>query len=154
MVSQRQTPIVLHVKTALREDDAQICVAPNLAWAALVEGRPVTMVFHASAVQSIAKGYGWTGWMNSGQTAMDRAALPDRERKSLAEQMGADESEAPHDYGDYLRVLKEKGVRLYYNRTMISLYNIKPEQIDEAVEPLDLRELLKVLTTDGNYLVY
>lgn len=42
-------PLVLHVKTALSVDDAQICVVPNVAWAALAEGRPVTVVFDGSA---------------------------------------------------------------------------------------------------------
>jgi len=37
--SSQETPIFLvHVKTSLDEDDAQICVAPNVAWAALNKG--------------------------------------------------------------------------------------------------------------------
>ena len=49
-------PVVFHVKTALSVDDAQICVVPNVAWAALAEDRPVTIVFDGSAVTSVAKG--------------------------------------------------------------------------------------------------
>src|SRR3546814_10066825 len=43
-------PLVLHVKTSLSVDDAQICVVPNIAWAALSEGRAVPVVFDGSAV--------------------------------------------------------------------------------------------------------
>lgn len=147
-------PLVLHVKTALSVDDAQICVVPNVAWAALSEGRPVTMVFDGSAVTSIAKGYGWRGWVGITSTAMDRAGLPERERVSLTEQMGVPLETVPHDYGAYLHFLKEKGVEIVYNRTMAVLYNIPAEKVDAAARPVDLKELLEVLETEGDYLVY
>ena len=48
-VAATERPLVFHVKTALSVDDAQICVVPNVAWAALAAGRPVTIVFDGSA---------------------------------------------------------------------------------------------------------
>jgi len=147
-------PLVLHVKTALSVDDAQICVVPNVAWAALSEGRPVTVVFDGSAVTSIANGMGWRGWVGITSTAMDRAGLPERERVSLAEQIGVPLETVPHDCGAYLHFLKEKGVEIVYNRTMAVLYNIPAEKVDAAARPVGLKELLKVLETEGDYLVY
>lgn len=147
-------PLVLHVKTALSVDDAQICVVPNVAWAALSEGRPVTIVFDGSAVTSITKGYGWRGWIGIDSTAMDRADLPERERTSLSKQIGVPLDTVPKDYGQYLRYLKRQGVKVVYNRTMAVLYGIPAEDIEAAVRPVDLKELLQVLETDGDYLVY
>lgn len=147
-------PLVLHVKTALSVDDAQICVVPNLAWAALSQGRPVTIVFDGSAVTSISKGFGWRGWVGITSTAMDRAGLPERERVSLAEQIGVPLETVPHDYGAYLHFLKKKGVKIVYNRTMAVLYNIPAEKVDAAARPVTLKELLEVLKTEGDYLVY
>ena len=37
---------------------------------------------------------------------------------------------------------------------MALLYEIDPEQIDNALEPLELQALLQVLTADADYLVY
>jgi len=37
---------------------------------------------------------------------------------------------------------------------MALLYQIDPEQIDDALEPLELQPLLQVLTADADYLVY
>ena len=54
--------VLIHVKTALSVDDAQICAVPNVAWATVMEGRQVTLLFDASAVTSITKGFGWRGW--------------------------------------------------------------------------------------------
>lgn len=147
-------PLVLHVKTALSVDDAQICAVPNVAWAALSEGRPVTIVFDASAVTSIAKGYGWRGWIGIDSTAMDRAALPERERVSLAEQFGAPLDKIPHEYGEYLRFIAEQGAEVVYNRTMAVLYKIPPDEIDPVARAVGLKELLKALQTEGDYLVY
>ena len=135
-------------------DDAQICVVPNVAWAALAEGRPVTIVFDGSAVTSVARGYGWRGWLGIHSTAMERAGLPERERRSLAEQFDVPLEEVPEDYGAYLHFIKEKGAEIYYNTTMALLYEIDPEQIDNALEPLELQALLQVLTADADYLVY
>lgn len=149
-----QRPLLLHVKTALSIDDAQICVVPNIAWAALAEGRPVTIVFDGSAVTSIAKGFGWRGWIGIDSTAMGRADLPERERVSLAEQIGVPLVTVPYDYGQYLHLLKEKGVEIVYNRTMAVLYNIPDEKIDTAARAVGLKELLGVLQTEGDYLVY
>ena len=153
-VAAAERPLVFHVKTALSIDDAQICVVPNVAWAALAQGRPVTIVFDGSAVTSVARGYGWRGWLGIESTAMERAGLPERERRSLAEQFDVPLEEVPEDYGAYLRFIKEKGAEIYYNTTMALLYQIDPEQIDDALEPLELQALLKVLTADADYLVY
>jgi hypothetical protein len=147
-------PLVFHVKTALDVDDAQICVVPNVAWAALAQGRPVTIVFDGSAVTSVAKGYGWRGWLGIDSTAMERANLPERERRSLAEQFGVPLEEVPEDYGAYLHYIKEMGAEIYYNTTLALLYEIDPERIDDALEPLELEPLLQVLTADADYLVY
>lgn len=137
----RTEHVLIHVKTALSVDDAQICAVPNIAWATLSEGDQVSLLFDASAVTSIAKGFGWRSWFGSKTTAMERAALPERERKSLAEQFGVPVDTVPRDYGEYLTFLKGKGVKLYYNRTMALLYNIEPETIDSNVTPLRLKEM-------------
>ena len=147
-------PLVIHVKTSMSIDDAQICVVPNVAWAALSQGRPVAVVFDGSAVTSVTRGYGWRGWLGLDSTAMERAALPERERRSLAEEFGVPLDGVPHDYGEYLRFIANQGAKLYYNETMALLYRIEPERVDPALSPVGLKELLKVLETPGDYLVY
>ncbi len=131
--------VLIHVKTALSVDDAQICAVPNVAWATVVDGRQVTLLFDASAVTSVTRGFGWRGWFGIKTTAMDRAALPQRERKSLAEQFQVQLDTVPRNYGEYLTFLKGMGIKLYYNRTMALLYNIDPETIDPNLTALGLK---------------
>jgi len=147
-------PLLIHVKTALSIDDAQICVFPNIALAALKAGRTVTIIFDGSAVISISKGFGWRGWLGIQSTAMDRAKLPERERKALASHFKMPLTKLPHDYGEYLKYIEQLGAKIYYNSTMALLYNIKADQIASSIVSLGLDQLLDKLHPQGDYVVY
>ena len=97
--AQQATPArtLIHMKTSLALDDAQICAVPNVAWAAVKAGHKVKILVDASAVTSVTKGFGWfrkLTWPET--TALDRAGLPERERQSLSEQMGVPVEQIPH----------------------------------------------------------
>ena len=70
--------ILIHMKTSLAEDDAQICAVPNVAWAMTKAGHQVKILVDASAVTSVTNGFGWFNRMlfRSDSTALDRATLP------------------------------------------------------------------------------
>ena len=103
--------ILIHMKTSLAEDDAQICAVPNVVWAMTKAGHQVKILVDASAVTSVTKGFGWfNGLVRSDTTALDRAGLPERERQSLAEQMDVSIEKVPRNYGDYFTFLKSLGV--------------------------------------------
>ena len=148
--SQKTQTFLFHVKTSLDEDDAQICAAPNLAWAALNKGYEVILIFDGSAVTSVKKG----GFWNSTKTDMDRAKLPERERKALAEQFEYPLEQIPHNYGEYLHFLKKLGVKLYINRTMMLLYKIEPEEIDSSLDPIGLTKMIELMEHADVYAAY
>lgn len=150
VVSQR---ILIHMKTALSLDDAQICAVPNVAWGAVKAGHKVTILVDASAVTSVTKGFGWfNGMFRPDSTALDRAALPERERQSLSEQMGVPLEQVPYDYGEYFDFLKKMGVEIYGNRTMMLLYKIDPARV--AVTPIPLDRMVQLFTSADRILVY
>jgi hypothetical protein len=148
--------ILIHMKTSLAEDDAQICAVPNVAWAAVKAGHKVTILVDASAVTSVTKGFGWfRGLIGSDSTALDRAGLPERERQSLSEQMGMPLEQIPHNYGEYFDFLKGKlGVEIYGNRTMMLLYKIDPTRVASAVTPVTLERMIQVLDSADRIIVY
>jgi len=158
VVAQEAAPsrILIHMKTSLAEDDAQICAVPNVAWAAVKAGRKVTILVDASAVTSVTKGFGWfRGLIGSDSTALDRAGLPERERQSLSEQMGVPLDQIPHHYGEYFDFLKSKlGVEIYGNRTMMLLYNIDPARVASSVTPIPLAEMVDVFAAADRVIVY
>ena len=147
--------ILIHMKTSLALDDAQICAVPNVAWAAVKAGHKVTILVDASAVTSVTKGFGWfNGMFRPDSTALDRAALPERERQSLSEQMGIPLEQVPHDYGEYFDFLKKMGVEIYGNRTMMLLYKIDPARVASAVTPIPLERMVQLFTSADRILVY
>ncbi len=147
--------ILIHMKTSLAQDDAQICAVPNVAWASVNAGHKVTIVVDASAVTSVTKGFGWfNGMFRSDTTALDRAALPDRERHSLSEQMGVPLEQVPHNYGEYLDFLKDMGVGIYGNRTMMLLYKIDPARVASAVTPIPLNRMVHLFASAEQIIVY
>lgn len=158
VVAQQAAPsrILIHMKTSLAEDDAQICAVPNVAWAAVKAGHKVTILVDASAVTSVTKGFGWfRGLIGSDSTALDRAGLPERERQSLSEQMGVPLDQIPHHYGEYFDFLKNKlGVEIYGNRTMMLLYNIDPARVASSVTPIPLAEMVDMFASADRVIVY
>lgn len=148
--------ILIHMKTSLALDDAQICAVPNVAWAAVKAGHKVTILVDASAVTSVTKGFGWfRGVMGSETTALDRAGLPERERQSLSEQMGVPLDQIPHTYGEYFDMLKNKlGVEIYGNQTMVLLYKIDPARVTSAVTPVSLEKMVQLFGTADRIIVY
>ena len=50
---------LIHLKTSLKKDDAQICVAYNMMWAALDEGYDVKVLVDADAINTYKMG--WRG---------------------------------------------------------------------------------------------
>jgi hypothetical protein len=149
------TTVLIHAKTSLAEDDAQLCAVPNVAWASSKAGHQVKILVDASAITSVTRGYGfWRRLLGSDRTALDRARLPERERRSLSEQMGVSLEQVPHDYGEYFEFLKKLGVEIYGNRTMMLLYKIDPARIASSVTPIGLAEMVKLFDSADRIIVY
>ncbi len=148
--------ILIHVKTSLALDDAQICAVPNVAWAAVKAGHKVTILVDASAVTSVTKGFGWFRQLIGAETtALDRAGLPERERQSLSEQMGVPLDQIPHTYGEYFDMLKNKlGIEIYGNQTMMLLYKIDPARVASSVTPISLEKMVGLFEVADRTIVY
>jgi hypothetical protein len=147
--------VLIHTKTSRAEDDAQICAVPNVAWASLKAGHKVMILVDASAVTSVTKGYGWFNRLfRPGRTALDRATLPDRERRSLSEQMGVPLEQVPHDYGEYFDFPNKLGVEIYGNRTMMVLYNIDPKRVAPSVTSIPLEKMVQLFDAADRIIVY
>ncbi|CAI4033419.1 hypothetical protein DNFV4_03855 [Nitrospira tepida] len=151
-----QSRILIHMKTSLAEDDAQICAVPNVAWAAVKAGHRVTILVDASAVTSVTKGFGFfRRLVGSESTALDRAGLPERERQSVSEQMGVPLEQVPHNYGEYFEILKRKlGVEIYGNRTMMLLYKIDLDRVATSITPVSLDRMVQLFSEADRIIVY
>ncbi|MDT3776703.1 hypothetical protein PJI16_03905 [Nitrospira sp. MA-1] len=92
--------------------------------------------------------------VHSDTTALDRAELPERERISLADQMGMPLEEIPHQYGEYLAFLKKMGVPIYGNLTMMPLYNIDLQDVAPEVTPIALKHMVELFQSANPIIAY
>jgi hypothetical protein len=131
--SEETQTILFHLKTGLKHDDAQICVAYNEIWAALEEGL---------------------------KDDIQEYKLPERLRKGLATQFEVPLEQVPETYGAYLEMLNQKGAQFYINSAFLVLAKIE-EQMGTVenvsakfFQPITLKNMLKLRTTADYYLVY
>lgn len=113
-------------------------------------GLQVTILFDASGVTALKK----AGLLGGDKSPPDKAPLPERERRSLSTQLGVSLESVPHDYGEYTRFLKSKGVALYANRTMMLLYKIGENEIEKASTPVGLKQMVDILKSADVYVAY
>jgi len=144
--------LVIHAKTSLEVDSAQLSTVPNVVWTGLSEGYRVVILFDASGITAIKKNRELFG---IDITPLDEVDLPQQERDALADQFNVPLTEVPANYGEYIRFLKEKkGVDLYVNRIMMLHFNINSTEIDPAVIPITLTDMVKLINNATVYIAY
>ncbi|HHH35792.1 MAG TPA: hypothetical protein ENK48_03065 [Gammaproteobacteria bacterium] len=149
-----QETILFHLKTGLKHDDAQICVAYNEIWAALAEGFKVNVLVDADAVNTFK--LDWRG-----RDDISDYKIPENLREALAAQFTHGELKAvPRTYGDFLNMLHDKGAEFYVNASFLVVAKIEKRM--DTVEhlsakffrPIGLREMLALRTKADYYMVY
>lgn len=145
--------ILFHLKTGLKHDDAQICVAYNMIWAALDAGMKVDVLVDADAANTFE-----VGWR--GKDSIEDFPLPERLRRSLATQFDVEPEMVPGDYGAFLDMLHGKGARFHVNSAFLVLAKIetemgRTENISPGFfEPVTLEEMLALRTGADYYMAY
>lgn len=145
--------VLFHIKTDLGKDDAQICVAYNMIWAALAQGKQVSVLIDASAVNTYK-----VGWR--GKDDLEGYKLPGSLRQEIARQFGIGIDKVPATYGAYLKLLHDKGARFYINGGMLVIAGISerfgdPSNISaKFFQPVPFRKMLDLFEKADTVVVY
>jgi len=152
-VSAKESSILFHLKTGLKHDDAQICVAYNMIWAAVKEGASVKVLVDADAINTFK-----IGWL--GKDAIQKYKLPENLRQGLATQFEVPFDQTPATYGDYLDMLHEKGAEFYINSAMLVVAGVEDqlgtvENVSaKFFKAITLREMIRFRMESDFYMVY
>jgi len=152
MAVEKETFLV-HLKTSLSRDDAQICVAYNIMLAAIEEGFRVKVLVDADAVNTFK-----IGWL--GKDDIENYKIPDNLRQELSKQFNIPISKLPGTYGEFLLMLKDRGVEFYINTEMLIVSKIgTPDDPLKRISakffrPVTLREMLKIRQEAKYYMTY
>lgn len=146
--------ILIHIKTGLKQGNAQIPVAYDQIWAALAEGLNVRILVDANAVHAYMKGEA-NGWED-----LEEHQLPESLRQILARDFRVQVAEVPRTYGAYLRMLQDKGAKFYVNSEMLVAAKIKAalgksESLGPTFfTPVGPRQMLRLRREADLYMVY
>lgn len=140
--------LFVHLKTGLKHDDAQICVAYNVIWAALKSGMKVDVLVDADAINTFK-----TGTFSS-EDAIQGYKIPENLRVAIKEQFSIPLSEVPQTYGEYLIKLKEDGAKFYINKGFLIVSGIatNPDEnlgkiskyAADLFKPVSLKEMIQL----------
>lgn len=131
---------LIHVKNSMTKHDARTSVLPHVALTALGHGYKVIILFDDEGVSAIKIGR----WYGGHTTPLDKAFLPEQERRTLSARLGIPATDLPDNYGDLLRFLKGKGVELYANKLVMDLRNIGEDRFDHAVTPIAVEKMAEI----------
>jgi hypothetical protein len=144
---------LIHLKTSLKKDDAQICVAYNVIWAALEEEYKVKVLVDADAINTYKMGW-------RGKDDIEDYKIPENLRQALSEQFSVPLNSVPKTYGDFLLMLKKKGAEFYINTGFLIVSKIgTPEKPLEKIsskffKPITLKEMVRMRADAQYYMVY
>ncbi len=145
--------MLFHLKTGLKHDDAQICVAYNAIWAALDEGLKVKVLVDADAINTFK--IGWRG-----KDDIEDYKIPENLRQALAGQFSTPVSKVPKTYGHFLNQLHDKGAKFYINSAFLVVAKIEDQlgTVDNIsakfFQPVSLKEMIRLRTGADYYMVY
>ena len=145
--------ILFHLKTSLKHNDAQLCVAYNEIWAALDAGLKVNVLVDADAVNTYK-----IGWF--GKDGFEGYKMPENLRQLLADTFDKPLDDIPLTYGDYLTLLKKMGANFYINSGMLVVAGIEKqtgtvENIGpKFFKPISLKDMMQLRIKANYYTVY
>jgi len=151
--SEEKETFLIHLKTSLKKDDAQICVAYNVMWAALEEGHRVKVLVDADAANTYKMGWG-------GKDDIEGYKIPENLRLALSKQFDVSLDTVPKTYGGFLTMLNDKGVEFYINTGFLIVSKIgSPDDPLKKVsnkffKPVTLKEMVKMRTDAKYYMAY
>jgi len=153
IIAAEQETFLVHLKTSLDQDDAQICVAYNIMWAALEEGYKVKVLVDADAINTFKMGW-------DDKDDIEEYKIPETLRSALANQFDLPIDKVPATYGDFLKKLKEKGVEFYINTgfLMVSKIGTPNDPLKKVSQkffkPITLKEMITLRTEANYYMAY
>lgn len=140
--------LFVHLKTSLKHDDAQICVAYNIIWAALRSGLAVDVMVDADAINTFKTG------MFSDTDSIQDYDIPENLRQAMSDQFSVLISDVPKTYGEFLIKLNAEGANFYINKGFLIVSKIAPnpdqdlgkisEYAAKIFQPVSLLEMIEI----------
>lgn len=145
--------VFVHVISNIKTNDGPPCVAFDMAYANLMMGNKVEILFDADAAWNLKI------VDKDKKNDFDRYEIPADLKKLVIEQFKDENINKLKTFGDFLSFMNKMGVKIYVNGTWNVLTSVEKtlkgkEKIPEYVTPLTLKEMTEVINTADVYMNY
>ncbi len=144
--------VVIHLTTNIKNDDVPPCVAFDMALTNLKLGNKVEFLFDGEAAWNLKKS-------NDGKNDFDRYTIPADLKKLLLAEFNDKSLMKLKTFGDFLKFLNDKGVKITVNGTWNVLTSVEKgikgkTNIPSYVQPLTLKEMAEHINNTQVYYKY
>lgn len=143
--------VVIHLVSNVKNADGPVCVAFDVALVNLNLGNKVEFLFDADAA--------WNLKFTKGKNDFDRYEVPADLKNLVSNQLKDKELLSVKNFGDFLKLLHDKGATISVNGTWNVLTSVEKEikgktKLPQYVEPLTLKELAEHINNADVYYRY
>jgi hypothetical protein len=145
--------VLIHVVSNIKKDDGPPCVAFDIAYANVVAGSQVEMLFDSEAAWNLKRTDA------DGKSDFDRYEVPADLKQLVVAQLKEKDLQAVKDFGGFLELLSKKGVVITVNGTWNVLTSVEKElkgktKLPSYVNPLTLKEMVEHMNAAEKYYRY
>ncbi len=133
--------VLVHIISDIKNNDGPPCVAFDIAYANLMAGNIVEMLFDADAAWNLKRAE------TDGKNDFDRYDVPADLKQLVFAEFKNEEIQRLKNFGEFLALLSKKGASISVNGTWNVLTSVEKEikgktRMPSYVEPLTLREMV------------
>ncbi len=145
--------VLIHVVSNIKKDDGPPCVAFDIAYANLVAGNRVELLFDSEAAWNLKRTDA------DGKNDFDRYEVPADLKQLVIAQLKEKDLQAVKDFGGFLELLSKKGADITVNGTWNVLTSVEKElkgktKLPSYVNPLTLKEMVEHMNSAESYYRY
>jgi len=149
----KKKTVLVHFVADIKKDDGPPCVAFDMAFANIMMGNKVVMLFDADASWNLKL------FEKDNKNDFDRYEIPADLKKLIYEQFKDNSLKKLKSFGDFLSYMKSKGAEIYVNGTWNVLTSVEKTikgktKMPSYVTPLTLKEMAKEINSADSYMRY
>jgi hypothetical protein len=145
--------VLVHIVTNIKKDDGPPCVAFDIAYANVLAGNRVEILFDSEAAWNLKRTDA------DGKSDFDRYEVPQDLKRLVATQLEDKDLFGVKDFGGFLELLAKKGAVITVNGTWNVLTSVEKDlkgktKMPSVVTPLTLKEMVEHLNAADKYVRY
>ncbi len=149
----KKKTVLVHFVANIKKDDGPPCVAFDMAFANIMLGNKVVMLFDADAAWNLKL------FEKDNKNDFDRYTIPADLKDLIEEQFKDNGLKKLKTFGDFLVYMKNMGAKIYVNGTWNVLTSVEKTikgttKMPEYAIPLTLKEMAKLINSADAYMRY